>query len=80
MIESADKSDPNTPLNTFFTPLLTEAEATKRNPSWWGPGNPPVYIDSVVYGSLIAMTVDVDAVTMPLYENLTAQTANGLSQ
>lgn len=60
---------PNTPLNAFFSPALTLAEFDSH-PSWWGPANPPVFIDSVTYGSLIVLTVDYSLATRKLYETL----------
>lgn len=65
------------PVNTFFTSLLTADEVVKRNNSWWGVGYPPIYIDTVTYGSALILTVDYNNVTGPLYESVSGKTAMG---
>lgn len=67
-IKAQDPYLANTPLNAFFSNGLTFSLANSRIPSWWSKGNPPVFISTVIYGSMIALTVDYNQVTGPIYE------------
>jgi hypothetical protein len=77
---TSDPNLPNTPLNSFFNNYLTLTQANAQIPSWWSYGNPPVYINSVTYGSLLAMTVDFTPSTEGLYYSLEKSTSFGVTE
>lgn len=79
IIQSPIANLPNTPLNTFFSPALTLYEFDSKIPSWWSETNPPVYIDSVTYGSLLILTVDFNSVTSALLDRFEVAASNGPS-
>lgn len=77
LIESPNTTLPNTPLNTIFNTKMNSNEAKRRIPSWWSVGNPPVYVDSVTYGSMIFLTVEYNSITGPLYDILATAANQG---
>lgn len=68
VIESPNENLPNVPFNAFFNKLFSLTDAKSAN--YWGPKNPPVYIDSVTYGNMVFVVVDYNSNTAELYKKL----------